>query len=68
VRPLAPTTSLGAVPLASARPAIVTALNRFARSLAYDHWLLKQEARALEEATCVGDELPQTGAVGLELP
>jgi hypothetical protein len=66
VRPLEATTSLGAIPLASARPAIVIALNRFARGLAYDHWLLKQEARALQEATCLGDELPQTGAIGLD--
>jgi hypothetical protein len=66
VRPLEGTTSLGAMPLAAARPAIVIALNRFARGVAYDHWLLKQEARVLQETTCLGDELPQTGAVGLD--
>jgi hypothetical protein len=66
VRALEATTSLGAIPLATARPAIVIALNRFARGLAYDHWLLKQEARALQDATCLGDELPQTGAIGLD--
>ena len=66
VRPLGPTTSLGAIPLVSARHAMVTALNRFARANAYEHWLLKEERRILEDATCLGDELPQTGAIGLD--
>jgi hypothetical protein len=63
VRPLEPTTSLGALPLAAARPAIVIALNRFARVLAYERWLLTREAKILQDATCAGDELPQTGPV-----
>ena len=63
VRPLEPTTSLGALPLAAARPAIVTALNRFARVQAYEGWLLTREAKVLEDATCSGDEAPQTGPV-----
>ena len=66
VRPLGATTTLGALPLASARPAIVTALTRFARSATYEGWLVREEERALQEATCLGDELPQTGAIALD--
>ncbi len=63
VRPLESTISLGAIPLALARPAIVVALNRFARASTYESWLVRAEERALQEATCLGDDLPQTGAV-----
>ena len=66
VRPLEPTILLGALPLSSARPVIVTVLNRFARNLAYEHWLANEEQRILEEATCLDDELPQAGAIGLD--
>ena len=66
VRALEPTTSLGAVPLGVARPAIVVALNRFSRASTYERWLVRAEERALAEATCLGDELPQTGAIDLD--
>ncbi|MGI9111535.1 MAG: hypothetical protein ACR2GT_04985, partial [Gaiellaceae bacterium] len=60
VRALEPAISLGAVPLAVARPAIVAALNRFARASTYESWLVRAEEHALGEATCIGDELQQT--------
>ena len=66
VRPLEHTTSLGAIPLESARPAIVTALNRFARAGTYDSWLANEQERALKDAVCRADELPQTGAFRLD--
>ena len=66
VRPLGPATTLGALPLASARPAIVTALNRFARAVTYESWLVNEEERALQEAVCLGDDLPQTAAIALD--
>ena len=48
-----------------ARPAIELALNRFARASVYENWLAKAEQRALAEAICVGDELPQPAAISL---
>ncbi len=66
VRPLEPTTSLGAIPLATARPAIVTALNSFARASTYERWLVGAQEQALREATCLGDDLPEAGAIGLD--
>ena len=66
VRPLGLTTTLGALPLASARPAIVTALTRFARSATYESWLINEEERALRQAVCLGDDLPQAGAIALD--
>ena len=52
------------VPLA--RPAIVTALNRFARTGTYESWLINEEEGALREAVCLADDLPQTGAIALD--
>ncbi len=66
VRALEPVISLGAVPLGVARPAIVVALNRFSRASTYERWLVRAEERALADATCLGDELPQTGAIDLD--
>ena len=66
VRPLGDTMYLGAVPLAEARPAIQSSLNRFARVAAYESWLAKAQARALEEAICVGDRLPSPAALTLD--
>jgi hypothetical protein len=66
VRPLEAATYLGALPLVEARPAIVLALTRFARAAVYDDWLAKAERRALAEAICVADDLPQPAAISLD--
>ena len=66
VRPLEDTVSLGAIPLAEARPAIEASLNRFARVHAYEAWLAKAQEQALAQATCVGDELPAPAALTLD--
>jgi hypothetical protein len=66
VTPLEDTVALGAVPLADARFAVATILNRFARVHAYESWLGNAQQRALAEATCVGDYLPQPAALTLD--
>jgi hypothetical protein len=66
VRPLGETVLLGAVPLADARAAIVASLGRFARAATYESWLSKVEAQALNEAICVGDELPVPTSITLD--
>jgi hypothetical protein len=65
LRPLAPAVPLGAVPLSQARPAIVAALEQFARGEAYEHWTEILQQRALDTAVCAQDDLPQPGAVEL---
>ena len=66
MRPLEDAVSLGAIPLAEARPAIEASLNRFARVHAYESWLAKAEEQALAEAICVGDQLPAPAALTLD--
>jgi hypothetical protein len=66
VRPLGDTVLLGTVPLADARAAIRSSLNRFARVAAYEHWLAKRQERALREAICVDDRLPSPAALTLD--
>jgi hypothetical protein len=66
VTPLEDTVALGAVPLPDARFAVATILNRFARVHAYESWLATAQQRALAEATCVGDDLPQPAALTLD--
>ena len=66
VKPLEDTVLLGSVPLADARAAIESSLNRFARVSAYENWLAKAQARALAEAVCVGDTLPASSALTLD--
>ena len=41
------------------------ALQRSARSEAYDRWLLRQQQSALDIAICRRDELPMVGTVDL---
>ena len=41
------------------------ALKRFAQASVYENWLAKAEQRALAEAICVGDDLPQPAAISL---
>jgi len=66
VRPLGDTIFLGTVPLREARPAIEASLKRFARVAVYETWLANAQERALEEAVCVGDELPAPAALTLD--
>ena len=66
VKPLADTVYLGTVPLVEARPAIEASLKRFARTAAYEGWLLKAQAQALAEAVCVEDRLPAPAALTLD--
>ncbi len=56
---------LGAVPLSRARPAIVAALRRFARASAFEQWTIVRQHSALDETTCVRDDLPAPAAVDL---
>ena len=65
VLPLEASTHLGALPLVEARPAVVVALTRFARAAVYDNWLAKAERRALADALCVRDDLPEPAAISL---
>jgi hypothetical protein len=66
VRPLGDTVYLGTIPLADARPAIESSLDRFARVVVYESWLANAQERALAEAVCVGDELPAPAALTLD--
>ena len=69
VRPLDATVALGSLQLSEVHGAIEVALRRQARATAYDNWLVRQEAKVLAGATCVGDDLPQAAAVDvLALP
>jgi hypothetical protein len=66
VEPKGDTVLLGTVPLAEARPAIVSSLNRFARVAAYETWLGKAEEKALDQALCVDDRLPTPAHLTLD--
>ena len=65
VRPLDDTLPLGALPLALARPAIVTALQNIARSGRYESWLLARESVFGQQAVCRRDVQPEPAAVDL---
>jgi hypothetical protein len=56
---------LGALTLSTVRPAIVAALRAFERGAAYERWSTAQQRGALGDAICVGDDLPQPGAIDL---
>jgi hypothetical protein len=66
VKPLEDTVLLGSIPVADARAAIESSLNRFARVSAYENWLARAQAAALAEAVCVGDALPSPSALTLD--
>jgi hypothetical protein len=66
VRPLGPVGALGELPLFLARPAIEVALARLGRMAAYTAWLQQAERRALDQALCAGDELPQPATIALD--
>jgi hypothetical protein len=65
VRPLGPSQPLGALPLATVRPAIVAALRGFERAQAFERWTIQQQNQALNRTTCVRDQLPQPAAIDL---
>jgi hypothetical protein len=65
VRPLGPSQPLGALPLATVRPAIVAALRGFERAQAFERWTVQQQNQALNRTTCVRDQLPQPAAIDL---
>jgi hypothetical protein len=65
VEPLGDTALLGSVPPTDARLAIESSLNRFARVLVYESWLATAEERALADAVCAGDQLPESAALTL---
>ena len=66
VNPLEDTVLLGTIPVADARAAIESSLNRFARVAAYENWLAKAQSQVLAEAVCVGDGLPSPSALTLD--
>jgi hypothetical protein len=66
VKPLGDTVFLGTVPLADARAAIEASLFSFARVNVYESWLADAEAKALTEAVCVGDQLPEPAVLTLD--
>jgi hypothetical protein len=66
VKPLEDTVVLGSVPLVQARAAIAAALNRFGRVHAYESWLAKAQADALDQALCLEDRLPAPAALTLD--
>jgi hypothetical protein len=66
VKPLEDSVLLGTIPVADARAAIQSSLNRFARVSAYENWLAKEQAQALSEAVCVGDGLPSPSTLTLD--
>ena len=65
VRPLGPSQSLGALPLADVRPAIVAALRGFERAQSFERWTITQQTHALNRTICQRDELPQPAAIDL---
>jgi hypothetical protein len=53
------------VPVAEARPAIAAALRHFSRARAYEQWLGKEKARAVQSAICRGDRIPVSASFDL---
>ena len=65
VRALEDASSLGAVPLATARPAIVRELASERRADAYVAWTINQQKSAQSRLVCERDRLPERGVVSL---
>ncbi len=65
VKPLGDPLPLGSLPFASARGAIATALQSFARGQAFESWTVARQHGALDATTCLRDQLPQPAAVDL---
>jgi hypothetical protein len=66
VKPLEGAVPLGAIPVATARPAIAAAVKRLAKDDAYEAWLQTQEQSLLAATICAGDDVPVPAPV--ELP
>ena len=67
VHALGDSVPLGSLPLAQVRPAIRSALQAFAQGAAFESWTAARQSSALNEATCLGDNLPAPGSVDLSL-
>ena len=65
VKALADPLALGAVPLSSATPAIAGALRAFERGAEFENWTIAKQRAALNDATCMRDDLPQPAAIDL---
>jgi hypothetical protein len=65
VTPLGPARQLGALPLPTARPAIVAALRGFARAQSFDRWTIARQNVVLGRTICLRDQLPQPAAIDL---
>ena len=65
VKPLGAAQPLGALPLSTVRPAIVSALRGFERAQSFEQWTITQQSHALTRAICLRDELPQPAAIDL---
>ena len=65
VEALDDTTALGALPIESARPAIVTELREQRRDDAYAAWTIRMQNGAESHLVCERDHLPELGVVNL---
>jgi hypothetical protein len=65
VRPLGPAEPLGALPLSTARPAIVAALRGFERAQSFERWTIARQNVVLNQTICLNDQLPQPAAIDL---
>ena len=65
IRPLGSAVPLGALPLSSARPAIVAALRGFERAQSFERWTIARQNVVLSRTTCLHDQLPQPAAIDL---
>ena len=65
VRPLGSPQPLSALPLASVRTAIRSALMAQAREDRFSAWLMSAQRAALSEATCWRDQMPEPSEVDL---
>jgi hypothetical protein len=65
VKPLGPSVPLGLLPEDVGRAVARASLERLARGDVYASWLAAQERALLDGATCLRDDLPETGATDL---
>jgi hypothetical protein len=63
LRALGPAKSLGSMQFKRAAPGIREALTVGARAEAFDHWVKRRQAKRLNRALCIADELPKPGTV-----
>jgi hypothetical protein len=65
VTPAGDSMPMGALQLSQVRPSIVAALRQFARGAAFERWSTAAQRDAQDQATCLGDNLPQRAAFDL---